>query len=93
VSDPRGPDLDPRWTDNTSAKVTDEGGAMNFAPMVLEEEAMAAGWSRVASPTGGKNKPRDTYTVGMRGEPGWDDDVRLGTKDVSRIHGDGMEHD
>ncbi len=92
MSDPSGPSLD-RFGDTTADDVTKVGMSMNFAPMVLEEEAMAGGWTRTTSPTGGKNPPKRATTAGLRGEPGWDDDVRLGTDNVSRAHQDGFGHD
>lgn len=38
----------------------------------LEEEADRGGWLPNATPTG--PKPRRLFTIGMRGEPGFDDD-------------------
>ena len=48
-----------------------EAGYYMFKPVTLEEEAWNGGWLPGARPTG--PDPIDLFTVGMRGEPGWDD--------------------
>ncbi len=47
----------------------------NSRPVTLEEEAYNGGWLPGARPTG--PDPIDLFTIGMRGEPGWDDDPQF----------------
>jgi hypothetical protein len=51
-------------------------GTFNFMGTTLEEEARNRGWTFGNRPTG--PPPRDLMTIGMRGEPGYDDDPVYG---------------
>ena len=46
-----------------------------YQAVTLEDEAEAGGWLPNNTPTG--PNPIDLYTVGMRGEPGYDDDPKF----------------
>lgn len=52
------------------------GGQYRSLPFTLEDEANAGGWLPGATPTCGPSAPplQRLYTLGMRGEPGYDDD-------------------
>ena len=50
----------------------DGAGTFDSLPTTLEEEASNGGWTNSNRPTG--PAPRRLYTLGMRGEPGYDDD-------------------
>ena len=56
--------------------VRGEAGRYQFKPVTLEEEAYNRGWLPGARPTG--PDPIDLMTIGMRGEPGWDDNPQAG---------------
>lgn len=47
-------------------------GHYAFQGVTLEEEAENGGWLPNAAPTG--PRPIDLFTIGMRGEPSYDDD-------------------
>lgn len=49
-------------------------GSYRHLPATLEEEANAGGWLPGATPTGPMDSLDRLYTIGMRGEPGYDDD-------------------
>lgn len=48
------------------------GGVYISLPTTLEDEVNNGGWLHSSVPTG--PKPRQLFTLGMRGEPGYDDD-------------------
>lgn len=52
-----------------------DSGTYNYRPITLEEEVYNGGWFPGARPTG--PKPNDLFTLGMRGEPGWNDDPQF----------------
>lgn len=49
-------------------------GSYRTLPATLEEEARAGGWLPNATPTGSEGSLNRLYTIGMRGEPDFDDD-------------------
>jgi hypothetical protein len=57
--------------------VRGDAGTYNHLAATLEDEANADGWLPGARPTG--PPPRNLFTIGMRGEPGYDDDPEPGT--------------
>lgn len=78
-----------RHTDSDAryGAVTGKGdaGTYNYRPATLEEEAYNGGWLPGARPTGGP-PPNDLFTVGMRGEPGWDDDPQFNNGAATVTH-------
>lgn len=50
-----------------------DAGTFRTLPATLEEEAQAGGWLPNSTPTGEGNLKR-LMTIGMRGEPDFDDD-------------------
>lgn len=62
-------------------------GQYEFKPVTLEEEARAGGWLPGARPTG--PDPIDLFTLGMRGEPGYDDDPSPARDGRGYSHPDG----
>lgn len=61
-----------------------DAGSYESKPTTLEEEARGRGWLPGARPTG--PDPIDLYTVGMRGEPGYDDDPSPSPDGVGYTH-------
>lgn len=57
--------------------------AQNFAPMTLEEEALAGGWTRGTMPVGGD--PGKAMVAGTRGDPDLDSDQSYGAGATSKI--------
>jgi hypothetical protein len=51
----------------------------NFTFMTLEEEADAKGWTRQNMPVGPGGDPAPAPTLGMRGEPDYDNDPTYGS--------------
>lgn len=49
-------------------------GTYRTLPATLEEEAAAGGWLPNATPTGSPESLNRLFTIGMRGEPSFDDD-------------------
>lgn len=63
-------------------------GSYEWKPVTLEEEADARGWIPGAMPTG-PYAPMGLYTLGMRGEPGYDDDPSAKPNGVGYVQHDG----
>lgn len=51
-----------------------DAGSMETKPVTLEDEALANGWTPNNRPTGNDESLIGLYTLGLRGEPGIDDD-------------------
>jgi hypothetical protein len=62
-----------------------DAGTYNYRPSTLEEEAYFGGWLPGARPTG-DGPLNDLMTIGMRGEPGWDDDPQFNNGSATVTH-------
>jgi hypothetical protein len=58
----------------------------DYRGSTLEEEAYNGGWLQNARPTG--PAPEDLMTIGMRGEPDWDDDPQPAPDGCGFVHPD-----
>jgi hypothetical protein len=65
-----------------------DAGSYNHRGVTLEEEAYNEGWLPNARPTSAPDAPplQGLFTIGMRGEPGWDDDPQFLNGDASVTH-------
>ena len=68
-----------------------DAGCYVTLPCTLEEEARNGGWLPGAHPTG--PPPRQLFTLGMRGEPDFDDDPSPTTTNSYRQAGGGVSGD
>jgi hypothetical protein len=61
-----------RYAGHSADDVRGDSGVYVTLPTTLEEEALNGGWLASSMPTG--PPPRQLFTLGMRGEPDFDDD-------------------
>lgn len=74
-----------RYDDDADERqIKDAPISYNYRPVTLEEEAYFGGWQPKDRPTG--PPPNDLYTIGMRGEPGWDDDPQFNNGAATVTH-------